>query len=343
MSVRRIVTAALVATTAVVLESLAIFSSLMSASSDRSLLIFLFQHAVASLFLAAFVLGILPARFRQPRLPALALLFCFSFFIPLLGLIGILTATAIAGYRRRHRIVQPFTNLTLPEFVLSLREPDGKFSQGGIKARLAQASIPAPQRLQSLLALQGMPARVSSPLLQSMLGDTSEDIRLVAYGLLDSREKKITSEIHRELANLKTAEGKDLRLICLRHLAELYWELVYAGLTQGDLRLHALHQSLSYVDDALQLAPQEQGLWFLKGRVLHELKRNDEAYAILEQAMANGLPESRVLPYIVEIAFDRGDYRTVRRLLARISISQVTPIMKGAIHFWVKNPAAEGA
>jgi hypothetical protein len=45
-----------------------------------------------------------------------------------------------------------------------------------------------------------------------------------------------------------------------------------------------------------------------------------------------------VLPYIVEIAFDRRDYRTVSDLLSRISILQVTPIVKGAIRFWVGRP-----
>jgi tetratricopeptide (TPR) repeat protein len=158
---------------------------------------------------------------------------------------------------------------------------------------------------------------------------------LVAYGLLDSREKKITAQIHRELVNLRNAESKEMQLVVLRHLAELYWEMVYAGLALGDLRTHTLNQALAYADDALKLAQQDTGLQFLKGRILHELKRYEEAQLILESAMSRGLPESRVLPYIVEIAFDRGDYKTVQRLLSRISVSQITPIMKNSINFWV--------
>ncbi len=329
---------AVLALFALAFEAGAIFTVVLGSGSDKAIILFLLQHAVASLLIAMFVRITLPEKYRQPKLAVLLLLFNFSFFIPLLGVIGMLTAVAVSGLRRNAVVTQPFTNLVLPEFVLTLREPEGRFSQGGIKSRLNHTAIPTPQRLQSLLALQGMPPRVSSPLLQDMLGDTSEDIRLVAYGLLDSREKKINAEIHRELVNLKAAEGRDLRLICQRHLAELYWELVYAGLAQGDLRIHALNQALSYADAALLLAPQENGLWFLKGRILHELKRNDEAYLIFEQAMASGLPESRVLPYIVEIAFDRRDFKTVRSLLSRLSASQVTPIMRGAIHFWVGGP-----
>lgn len=324
--------------TAILLEISSLATAILQSGSDWVLLLFLLQHAAASALLALFVWYVIPDKFRYPRVPIIALLFNFLFFIPVLGLIGILTAVVMSMFRRRIVIHQPFAHLVMPEFVLSLREPAGNFSQGGIKSRLAHSAIPTPLRMQSLLALQGMPARISSPLLQDMLGDVSDDIRLVAYGLLDSREKIINTQIHRELVNLKTAIGKELRLVSLRHLAELYWELVYAGLAQGDLRKHALNQAFSYADNALLLAPKETGLWFLKGRILHQMNKFEDAYQIFEQTLAHGLPESRVLPYIVEIVFHRRDFKTVQALLARISVSQVTPIMKGVINFWVGKP-----
>jgi hypothetical protein len=320
---------------ALALETSAISTVLLSGSSDSVLILFLLQHAAASTLLALSGWYFIPERFRYPRWMITLIFFNFSFFIPLLGLLGVFTAVLFSGYRRHEKTSLPFAKLIWPEFVLSLREPEIKFSQGGIKSRLAESSIPTTKRLQSLLALQGIPARVSSPLLQDMLGDASDDIRLVAYGLLDSREKKITAQIHRELVNLRNAESKEMQLVVLRHLAELYWEMVYAGLALGDLRTHTLNQALAYADDALKLAQQDTGLQFLKGRILHELKRYEEAQLILESAMSRGLPESRVLPYIVEIAFDRGDYKTVQRLLSRISVSQITPIMKNSINFWV--------
>lgn len=304
-------------------------------SSDATLFMYLAPHALASLLLAVACWYFLSGNYRRPRWLVTLLFFNFAFFIPVLGLPGVFVAMLIAGYRRRSKTVQPFTNLVMPEFVLSLREPEIRFSQGGIKSRLAHSAIPTQQRLQSLLALQGIPARVSSPLLQDMLGDASDDIRLVAYGLLDSREKKITAQIHRELVNLRSAESRGLRLVGLRHLAELYWEMIYAGLAQGDLRTHALDQALYYADSALKLASRDTGLLFLKGRILLESKMYEEARLILEQAMSHGLPESRALPYIVEIAFNRRDFATVQVLLARLSMYQLTPIMKNTIRFWV--------
>lgn len=323
---------------ALALELSGVATLLTNSGSDRILFLYLLQHLAASVLMAAAGWYFMAEKFRQPRWPITLLLFNLAFFIPVLGLPGVFVAILIGGYRRRTRIEQPFTNLVLPEFVLSLREPEIKFSQGGIKSRLAHSAIPTQQRLQSLLALQGIPARVSSPLLQNMLGDSSDDIRLVAYGLLDSREKKITAQIHRELVNLRSAESRELQLMGLRRLAELYWEMIYAGLAQGDLRIHALNQALHYAESALKLDKSDTGLLFLKGRILLESKRYEEAKLILEQAMAHGLPESRALPYIVEIAFNRRDFAAVQEMLWHLSVLQVTPIMKNAIQFWVSRP-----
>lgn len=327
---------------AAALEISSVSTALLDGSGEGVFVLLLAKHAVASVIFASLVWSYMPHKFRYPRAQVMLLLFNFCFYIPVLGLAGMLAAVYISGFRRRVAVAQPFAYIATPEFMPSLREPDIAVSHVGIKSRLEHSSLPASERLQSLLALQAVPPRVSSPLLHHMLGDASDDIRLVAYGLLDSREKKITAEINRELANLRAAEGGDLRLIYQRHLAELYWELTYSGLAQGDLRAHALDQALLYANAALDLAPEETGLWFLKGRILHEMKRDDEAYQILQRAMATGLPESRALPYIVEIAFQRGDTETVRRLLERISDSQVTSVMKGVIRFWVRGAGRRG-
>lgn len=300
------------------------------------------RHLAASMMVAACMWYWLPAKAR-PGLQGLPLLFNITFFIPLLGPAGVLAALLISRFRRRIAAGEPYASLALPEFVLSLREPEGNFNQTGIRSRLAHTSIPPAQRLRSMLALQGMPPRISNPLLQGMLGDATDDIRLVAYGLLDTREKKINDQIHQQSAYLKTAEARDLRLICLRELAELNWELVYSGLAQGDLRAHALGQALSFAEDALKLAPGETGLWFLKGRILHAMGKNDEAYRILDSAMTAGFASSRVLPYMAEIAFDRGDYAAVRTLLAQIPLTEIAPLVEGAAGFWVPGGNPKGA
>jgi len=338
--VNRVLLVALALVLALALEISALALLWLVGNQDRVLVGFLMQHAAATVLWVGGGWYFMPQKFRHPRWPMLLLLFNVAFFMSVLGGIGILATVWLAGYRRREKVAHPFSKLVLPEFVLSLREPEMKFSQGAIKSRLAHASIPTARRLQSLLALQGIPARISNPLLHGMLGDSAEDIRLVSYGLLDSREKKITAQIHRELSNLRGAQSKDMQLIGHKQLAELYWEMVYAGLAQGDLRIHSLNQAMSHADAALQIAERDTGMLFLKGRILHELKNQEAAQQMLELAMEYGFPELRALPYVVEIYFERGDYSAVQHKLSRISASPITPMMKNAINFWVLQPEA---
>lgn len=328
-----------------VLEMFALAPLWSSATQNQVLYSFLIEHLISSMLLAGGIWLLLPTKYSYPRVPMLLLLFNVAFFMPVLGICGVFAAVVLASFRRRKKITYPFASLILPEFVLSLREPDVKFSQGEIKSRLRNVTIPTAQRLQSLLSLQGIPARVSSPLLQDMLGDAADDIRLVAYGLLDSREKKITAQIHRELINLKDAAAQDTQLIAYKQLAELYWELVYAGLALGDLRLHALNQAMSYADATLALAERDTGMLFLKARILNELKKYEEAQRIFTLAMECGFPELRALPYLIEIAFNRGNYDAVQSLLGQFPDTQITPMMQQVVNFWLRreNTAAQPA
>jgi len=322
----------------ILVSALEIFDIVMlwgHASSNHMLLIHLLQRAATSLLLA--MIGhyfLCSGQGRHKRWSITLLLFNFIFFIPLLGAFSVLLIALIAAYPRAPQIHSPFASLVMPEFALSMREALIRFSQGGIRSTLTQPSIPAPKRLQSLLALQGMPSRISSPLLHERLEDESDDIRLIAYGLLDNREKAINAEIHREMLALRQAESDETRLITLRHLAELYWEMIHARLAQGDLRIHALHQALSYAEEALKLSGQNAGLQFLKARILFELKNFEEATLVFESSANLGLHESRILPYLAEIAFYRKQYGTARNLLERLSVYQPSPIMQDIIKLW---------
>lgn len=323
-------------------SALEIFAILMlwgNADGNHTLLMYLLQRAASSLLLA--MIGhyfLCKGRSKPKRWLITLLLFNFIFFIPLLGAFSVLLVVLVAAWPRRPQIRAPFASLVMPEFALSIRETAIHFGQGGVRSILTQASIPAPKRLQSLLALQGMPSRISSPLLHERLEDVSDDIRLIAYGLLDSRKKVINAGIHREMLALRQAGDDKSRQTILRHLAELYWEMVYSRLAQGDLRLYALQQALSCAEQALKLSADNDGLQFLKARILLELGNLEEATEAFAAAAKLGTHESRILPYLAEIAFYRKQYGTACGHLQRLAAYQPSPIMQNIIKLCAVRP-----
>lgn len=290
---------------------------------------------VISALLAFLGWRFLPLKFREPHWPILGLLFCLSFFIPFAGVIGFLLGVLQGLYWHRKKRAHPFLPLLLPEFDLVLREPEIKFGSGGIKACLDNSAMPPRRRLQALLTMQSVAARTSNPVLQNLLNDSGEDIRLVAYGLLDGREKKINYQTHDELNRLNFMPNSAIKIISLRHLAELEWELVYTGLAQGDLRKRALSQSLGYLDQALAIDATLSGLWFLKGRVQLERQLYGEAQFAFEQAQKLGLMPTRLYPYFAELAFVQGHFQQVNDLLLLMKSGQIPARMEPLMHYWL--------
>lgn len=171
------------------------------------------------------------------------------------------------------------------------------------------------RRVTALVAMQSMPMQMVSPLLHALLNDPVDDIRLLAYGMLDKCEKRVMRQISAERSKLARPLSSDERYQVDKTLAELYWELIYARLVDGDIYAHALEEADSHAAHALRHYPGDGALWRLRGRLAFEARRLDEAEAMLFKAIDCGFPRMRVLPYLAEIAYLRRDYAAVQRYL----------------------------
>lgn len=317
---------------AIEIASITFFADL--SNSTRQLLYFLGLHFLSSALLAASFTELLPPKYRSPRATASGLIFCFAFFIPLLGALGLLLAVLFAVVLPKISAYRPFGEVAPPEYVLSIREPEAQIRISSLRSMLLDQTVPADLRVRTLNALANMPTRVAAPTLHRLLGDPVDELRLIAYGMLDQKEKNINAQIGMERAALESITDGAARLAALRHLAELHWELVYSDLVRGDVRAYTLEQALDYIDKALAIDSDGPGLWFLRGRALHAMGRMEEAREAYSLAVANGLLESRVLPYLAEIAFAQRDFTGLRQYIALVAQTQVTPAMAPIIRFW---------
>lgn len=297
---------------------------------------YLGAHALASVLASLLLVASVPGPSRQqPRL-AFGFFFALCFFVPVLGVPGLLVAAFVARVFPKRGNREVFSTVVAPEFAPHDDRPthaDSPHAHGPVRAQLTDPLAPVETRMRALLSIQDLPSRVANPVIRGMLADASDDVRLVAYGILDSREKRINERIQAARAQL---EGVDTmgRLLAHKELAELYWELVYQGLVQGDLQKHAAAQASTHFDAALRLAPQDAALWALGGRLANFIGEYDRAWDSFSNAVAFGLPESRVMPYLAEVAFRLGRYEQVRGLLERIAQTSHTQRMAQVIAYW---------
>lgn len=292
------------------------------------------MHALACAVLATATHWLLPARYRQPKVLVWLLMFEFAFIAPFVGPLGILIVCHGTLHRETQRLprANPRTLALLEYNVQNGTAP--RSSQGAIRSRLT-ANVPAPVRLQSLLTLQAVPKRVANPLLEDLLGDDNDDVRLVAFGMLDSEEKKISQHIQRERAHLEKSLAPTQRAACLRHLAELHWELAYSALVQGEMRKYVLGEARRHVEEALAISEErDAGIAFLRARILLAQGETERAEFQFYLAMALGLAEISARPYLAEIAFRRRDMATLRAQMGLLAGRALAPRVQVSVDLW---------
>lgn len=301
--------------------------------------VYLGVHALACALIAVLLLPFLPSHLRQPSWAVLLLLFCLGFFMPFLGPLALLLAVAVMRMLPRREVPSPFRLAVPPEFLLSMREPVRLFRGLSVRQLLTDVHAAATLRTRALNAIATKPARIAGDLLRKLLRDPVEDLRLVAYGLLDTQEKSLRARITEQRTRLARVDASlhpdpASRVEVLRYLSELNFELVYQSLVQGDVREHTLARAIEHAQEAVALDPADGGLRQLLARMHLEQGDLGRARDDLVRAAEDGLPATRVVPYLAEMAYRRGDWAGVREAMQRIDPMTVTPRMAALVRFW---------
>ncbi len=304
--------------TAVTLEIAAI--ALLFVSSNSNLLIYQYfaLHTLACAAITPVAWMLLPKNYKQPRLWVMLLLFNLNFFIPVIGLFGFAIGSFIATWLPNFRPTYRFSTVASPHYEMPKYAIDAGWRSGRVRQQLSNKDTPIELRMKALLALQNMPARHASGILRETLSDSSDDLRLLAYGMLDSREKQLTHRIQIALHTHQQAPSSAERYLPARELAELYWELVYQNLVQGDMRSFSLEQVQKYATEALKEKVKDAGLWAISGRMWTLRGDYIRATGCFSTAIKQGYPVARAEPYLAELAFLRQDYASTRRIMKNL-------------------------
>jgi tetratricopeptide (TPR) repeat protein len=318
------------------LEALAL--ALLTTRQDAWVIIsgYLLLHAGASVLVALACSQLFPAAYRKPRHLVLALLFCFNFFVPIVGLVILLVAVVAGSLFPQLLKPRVFDAVLRPEFTVTDEEPQALRGTAA-RARLFNRAASSSAREEALLALAATGAAGSGGLLRDLLADPSDDLRLLAYGMIDRREKEVSGRLAAERRLLQMAEGVDdrdaARAVCGR-IAHLYWELVYQGLALGDTARFALEQALIFAERSLDDSPRDGPTWLMIGRVRMLRGELRAAEAALNEALTYQVPRRTVIPYLAELRFLQRRFADVRRLMFELGGQQGSTTLTALQDYW---------
>lgn len=295
---------------------------------------YLMLHALGSAFLGLFLSMVIPAQYRRPRMWVLLYLFAFNFFMPIVGLLCVTIGLLLGFWLPRRHTKNDFDIMSNPRFTTHRNHEGTGFRGGQVRAQLGNSNAPLDQRMKALAAVQDTPARATGSLLRGLLADPTDDIRLLAYGILDGKEKNITQRIMDNRHLLQESKDPAEQFGLNKLIAELYWELIYQDLVQGDMRIFSAEQVRKYAHEALQVDADDAGLWFLLTRLELACGEVDAAEYALYHAQQGSFARERLLPYLAELRFLQRRFDEVRELFDELTHRPGVPALAQSRRFW---------
>lgn len=265
------------------------------------------------------------------------------FTIPVLGALGVALLIVPAWRAQRPAEDDGVVEISLPHAAA------GSGNRGGAQpVRIAPAPIEvvlrtqgaAQKRVASVMALRRMDAARAVPLLRVALGDTHEDVRLLAYAILERREKELRGRIEVLLADLEALQAGSAskedkqRAAVLKALAEQHWELVHGGFVSGDVEKQTLTAAVRYGHQSLLLA-QDGSLALLLSRMQLRARKPSSALRYLRAAGSLGVASSVLAPLYAEAAFLMRRFDAIGPLLAQAGTAPLArPKLDAVARFW---------
>lgn len=300
------------------LEAMALLFLTSGIESNWVMLAYFGSHGLASIILAVPIWRTLPAELRLPAPLVLFWLFLFNLLAPT-SILWVRLAIWLGHKYRLIRKQDPVGTVFEPVYSIYRRNEKRNVRSGRLRTQLTADGVAADDRMSALLSIQEVPASVTADLLRQLLADPLDDIRLLAYGMLDGKEKAISQRLLAEEKTLKEATADDERFGAHKRLAELQWELVFQKLVQGDMRLFACRQARTHAQAALNIKSDDAGIWFLLGRVNLVLRDLAAGQQALGRAQQCGLPRTVVIPYLAEYAYAERQFAKIAALYGELT------------------------
>lgn len=270
---------------------------------------FLALHGAGSLAGGALMTALVPMRYQRRPWWTFSLFFGFCLFVPVLGLAGLLLAVWPGIVMERHARQDAYQRVDVPELPFQPLKVQNQpiYGRAGMISVLRYAQDPE-RRIKALIATRQMTSQEAIPVLKEALRDPVDDVRLLAYSMLDAKEEEINATIRRLLQRIEHSPSDQQQKLHHR-ISNCYWELAYLGLAQGEVLRHSLAQALSHLEQALASGADEPALHVQRGRLLMHQQRWDEAGRAFAAAIKQGIPALGVAPYLAEIAFEKKNFQ----------------------------------
>ncbi|GAA4652751.1 hypothetical protein GCM10023116_50350 [Kistimonas scapharcae] len=198
-----------------------------------ALIAWLASHTLACLCFLVGIPAVLPSGYRRLWRREWLFFAVIPFLLPVMGMWGVLLAVipALHWPQRQHKA--SFIVAKLPQLPYRSSDIDARprLKPGALSALLRSSGEEA-ERVKAVLALRYLNDTKANRILREAMKDLVDDVRLLAYSVLEQKEASIRQAIQRTRKALDGCSGT-AAVNGLKQLAAWHWALVQQELVQG--------------------------------------------------------------------------------------------------------------
>lgn len=224
--------------------------------------------------------------------------------LPGVGLLALGVAVLPAWRRPTHGEVLRIRELPEPWPRTVVFDPGEGPLRGRSMRALLSREQPIATRMAAVMALRRLDGADAVPLLREALRDEHEDVRLLAYAVLEQREQRLSARIETHRRRLASARAPAQRALAERQLAALHYEFVRAGFAGGPSQRDTLLKARAHALSALRVSPHGP-TFVLLARIALCCGDGRLAWAAARRAQATGVAASALAPIRADAAFLR--------------------------------------
>jgi tetratricopeptide (TPR) repeat protein len=188
-------------------------------------------------------------------------------------------------------------------------------------------------RRTAILALRAVEAKKSLPVLIKAIGDSDEQVRLLAqtqFNKIIAALELTIKQMEAELGDFSADSGK------LIQLAEQYHELVYLGLSSEETEQLYLDRAIQLLRLALKSEPENKGARFFLLKCLIKRGLLGEAEECLNELQQAGFQDDFLRVWRADVLYQKRDWAALERTLNEMRQSKGTdPRLGGMLEFWL--------
>lgn len=284
-----------------------------------SLFSFYMYHLYFSSLIAGVCAYFLRIRYQDKWLKIFLLLLFFNIAIP--G-IGYLFTLWLSYYLLSVEFLLTLKNtkmLNMEELDQDFPRVKRGFGEGSMVELMSNALAPQSLRMRALSTMAENMTQKNVALIKHSLSDKDDEIRLYSFSLISNMEQTLNAKMHKATQRYKNAVREEERFAAAGELAFLYWEMIYFDLSDEILKKYLLEESFKYARMLFNSNMSNIPINVLLGKIHLMRKEYEEATTHFIMAIENGVKHEYIIPYLAEIYFYRGNYKSIRSMLSVVN------------------------